>query len=70
VCERDRETQRERDREREREGMASCKCVSAAAVQGRRFFVGGNWKLNGSKASIKALLEAWDKQDVDKAVGR
>ncbi|EDQ90422.1 uncharacterized protein MONBRDRAFT_24180 [Monosiga brevicollis MX1] len=35
---------------------------------GRRFFVGGNWKLNGSRASIQELLEAWGKADLDKSV--
>ncbi|EDO25771.1 predicted protein, partial [Nematostella vectensis] len=30
--------------------------------------VGGNWKLNGSRASIQELLEAWGKADLDKSV--
>eukprot|EP00730_Choanoeca_flexa_P017393 TRINITY_DN8374_c0_g1_i5.p1 TRINITY_DN8374_c0_g1~~TRINITY_DN8374_c0_g1_i5.p1 ORF type:complete len:113 (+),score=25.27 TRINITY_DN8374_c0_g1_i5:30-341(+) len=46
----------------------ACNTCDATQVQGRRFFVGGNWKLNGSKESIKELVGAWKEQNVDKSV--
>ncbi|KNC86924.1 triosephosphate isomerase, cytosolic [Sphaeroforma arctica JP610] len=33
---------------------------------GRTFFVGGNWKMNGSKKEIKELVGAWKDADTDK----
>lgn len=48
----------------------ACNTCDATDVKGRRFFVGGNWKLNGSKESIKALVSAWAAETVDKTVGQ
>lgn len=58
-------------------GCASSKAVpvkstsdapGAATTMARRFLVGGNWKMNGSKASYKELLAAWNAADVNKDV--
>lgn len=39
-----------------------------AAAATRRFFVGGNWKMNGNKASYKELLAGWNAAEVNKDV--
>jgi triosephosphate isomerase len=36
---------------------------------GRKFFVGGNWKMNGDKASIEALCNTLKAADTDPNVG-
>lgn len=36
---------------------------------GRKFFVGGNWKMNGDKASIEALCNTLKSADTDPNVG-
>ncbi|EGD77185.1 triosephosphate isomerase [Salpingoeca rosetta] len=38
---------------------------TTAGAAGRRFLVGGNWKMNGSKASIAELAKAWGAAKVD-----
>ena len=35
----------------------------------RKFFVGGNWKMNGDKASLASLCEAFNAANVDENVG-
>ena len=49
--------------------LKSCACDSAVATAGRRFWVGGNWKMNGNKESIAALCEQWKAQKADASVG-
>lgn len=34
----------------------------------RKFLVGGNWKMNGTKTMLKELLSAWNAADVNKDV--
>ena len=38
-------------------GLLARGSVFIMAVRERKFFVGGNWKMNGSKASIDVILE-------------
>ena len=40
-----------------RRGAESITCACAMAVRERKFFVGGNWKMNGSKSSIDSIVE-------------
>jgi triosephosphate isomerase len=37
---------------------------------GRKFFVGGNWKMNGDKASIEAICNTLKSGDTDPNVGK
>ena len=46
----------------------ACTRYSMAAAATRKFFVGGNWKMNGNKASYKELLTIWNAADVNKDV--
>ena len=43
---------------------------AASASSTRRFLVGGNWKMNGSRASMRELIAAWDAAVVSPVVGR
>jgi triosephosphate isomerase len=36
---------------------------------GRKFFVGGNWKMNGNKASIDAIIDFLSKGPLDPNAG-
>lgn len=36
---------------------------------GRKFFVGGNWKMNGSKAAIKEIVGFLEEGPLDSSVG-
>ena len=38
---------------------------SPAATMGRKFFVGGNWKMNGSKSEIDAILSWLSEGSID-----
>lgn len=40
----------------------------AAASSARKFFVGGNWKMNGSRAAYKELIEGFNSAKVDESV--
>ena len=35
----------------------------------RKFFVGGNWKMNGSKASIDGILKTLAEADLNSSTG-
>lgn len=35
----------------------------------RKFFVGGNWKMNGSKASIDGILQTLAEADLNSSTG-
>ena len=37
---------------------------------GRKFFVGGNWKMNGDKASIEGICNTLKSADTDPNVGK
>ena len=39
------------------------------AVMSRKFFVGGNWKMNGDKASIDGIVDFLAKGDLPANVG-
>ena len=50
--------------------LKGCACESAVATAGaRRFWVGGNWKMNGSKESLGALMDVWAKADLKADAG-
>jgi len=36
---------------------------------GRRFFVGGNWKMNGDKASIDGIIKTLAEGDLNSKTG-
>ena len=38
-------------------GDETIKISAEMAVRERKFFVGGNWKMNGSKTSIDSIVE-------------
>ncbi|XP_037091713.1 triosephosphate isomerase-like [Pollicipes pollicipes] len=49
--------------------MLSCLCAdNQASKMPRRFFVGGNWKMNGDKASIDGICEFLKQGPLDKNV--
>jgi triosephosphate isomerase len=37
---------------------------------GRKFFVGGNWKMNGDKAAIEGICNTLKSADTDSNVGK
>jgi hypothetical protein len=37
---------------------------------GRKFFVGGNWKMNGDKATIEGICSTLKSADTDSNVGK
>lgn len=37
---------------------------------GRKFFVGGNWKMNGDKATIEGICNTLKSADTDPNVGK
>lgn len=37
---------------------------------GRKFFVGGNWKMNGSKAMIKEIMAFLEEGPLDSSTGK
>jgi len=37
---------------------------------GRKFFVGGNWKMNGNKASIDPIIDFLSKGPLDPNAGK
>jgi len=39
-------------------------------MSGRKFFVGGNWKMNGSKASIDEIVKFMNEKGVNPKTGR
>jgi len=39
-------------------------------MSGRKFFVGGNWKMNGSKASIDEIIKFLNEKGVNPKTGR
>jgi len=38
-------------------------------MSGRKFFVGGNWKMNGSKASIDEIIKFMNEKGVNPKTG-
>jgi len=38
-------------------------------MAGRKFFVGGNWKMNGSKASIDGIIQFMNEKGVNPKTG-
>jgi len=45
-------------------GCGGSKEANSNSMAGRKFLVGGNWKMNGCKSDYKALIEAWNKATV------
>jgi len=39
-------------------------------MPGRKFFVGGNWKMNGSKASIDEIIKFMNEKGVNPKTGQ
>lgn len=49
-------------------GCSNSKQAKPETMAGRKFLVGGNWKMNGSKAMYKELLAGWNAAEITKAV--
>jgi len=51
-----------------KEAASSAEPSTSKMAAARRFFVGGNWKMNGTKASYKELLGAWKDAKINDTV--